>query len=179
MTLNNEITLENILPTIFVVRGVKAMLDSDIAALYGVETRQVNQAVKRNMERFPSDFMFQLSKEEMKLLKSQSVTSRWGGRRTAPNAFTEQGIAMLSGVLKSERAIKVNIAIIRSFIKLRKMITQVDDLKLSIDHLRYEYDEKFGIVFETLNKMVEAQSNKKPIGFIWPQSNESKDKAKK
>ena len=152
------------------------MLDSDIAALYGVETRQVNQAVKRNVECFPSDFMFQLTKEEMKFLKSQSVTSRWGGRRTAPYAFTEQGIAMLSSVLKSERAIKVNIAIMRSFIKLRKMITEVDDLKLSIDHLRYEYDEKFGIIFETLNKMVEAHPNKKPIGFIWPQVDENRNK---
>ena len=176
MTSSTEITIESILPSVFVVRGVKAMLDSDIAVLYGVETRQVNQAVKRNMERFPSDFMFQLSKEEMKILKSQSVTSSWGGRRTAPNAFTEQGIAMLSSVLKSERAIKVNIAIMRSFIKLRKMITEVDDLKLSIDHLRYEYDEKFSIIFETLNKMIEVYPNKKPIGFVWPQINEKSDK---
>lgn len=88
MSSNTKITLESILPSIFVVRGDKAMLDSDIAALYGVETRQVNQAVKRNMERFPSDFMFQLSPDEVSILKSQSVTSRWGGRRTAPYAFT-------------------------------------------------------------------------------------------
>lgn len=126
------------------------------------------------MERFPSDFMFQLSPDEVSILKSQSVTSRWGGRRTAPYAFTEQGIAMLSGVLKNERAINVNIAIMRSFIKIRKMISEVDDLKLSLEHLRYEHDEKFDIIFKTLNKMVEVKSNNKPIGFIWPNNNDPK-----
>jgi hypothetical protein len=105
------------------------MLDSDLAALYEVETKVLNQAVKRNIDRFPEDFMFQLTKEEYKLLKSQNVTSSWGGRRTLPYAFTEQGIAMLSSVLKSQRAIEVNISIMRAFVKMRKMITETDDLR--------------------------------------------------
>jgi len=105
----NNITLETILPSVFVVRGVKAMLDSDLAALYDVETKVLNQAVKRNIERFPQDFMFQLTTEEFNILKSQNVTSSWGGRRTLPYAFTEHGIAMLSSVLRSKKAIKVNL----------------------------------------------------------------------
>ena len=97
--MNNQLTLETILPSVFVVRGVKAMLDSDLARLYGVTTRALNQAVKRNSQRFPEDFMFQLTEQEYQILKSQNVTSSWGGRRYMPYAFTEQGIGMLSAVL--------------------------------------------------------------------------------
>jgi hypothetical protein len=109
MVIQNELSLEHILPSVFIVRGHKAMLDSDLAKLYEVETKQLNQAVKRNVERFPADFMFELTKEEFGILKSQNVTSTWGGRRTLPYAFTEQGIAMLSSVLRSKKAIEVNI----------------------------------------------------------------------
>lgn len=111
------------------------MIDSDLAALYEVETKTLNQAVKRNVERFREDFIFQLSKEEFGILKSQNVTSSWGGRRTLPYAFTEQGIAMLSSVLKSQRAVEVNISIMRAFVKMSKMITETDDLHEMIGNL--------------------------------------------
>jgi len=166
----NKIDLGSILPNVFVARGVKAILDVDLASLYEVETKQLNQAVKRNIERFPSDFMFQLTGEEFKILKSQSVTSSWGGRRTMPYAFTEQGIAMLSSVLRSQKAIAVNIAIMRAFIKMRQLLTETDDLRLSIESLRNEYDEKFDIVFQALNNMLKTEVKGKPIGFIWSES---------
>jgi len=168
MGTSTTVSLEAILPSVFVVRGVKAMLDSDLAALYGVETRQLNQAVKRNIDRFPDDFMFQLTKQEFSLLKSQTVISRWGGRRTLPYAFSEQGIAMLSSVLKSQTAIEVNICIMRAFVQIRQLLTETSDLKLSIEALREEYDEKFDIVFQALNRMITAESHGRPIGFIWP-----------
>ena len=162
-------SMETILPSVFVVRGIKAMLDSDLAPLYGVETRQLNQAVKRNADRFPEDFMFQLDNREYEILKSQSVTSSWGGRRTRPYAFTEQGIAMLSSVLKSKTAIEVNIAIMRAFVQMRQLLTETSDLKLTIASLRAEYDEKFDIVFQALDQILAMDTKEsKPIGFIWP-----------
>ena len=169
--MNKPISLGNILPSVFVVRGIKAMWDSDLAALYEVETKVLNQAVKRNIERFPEDFMFQLTKEEYKLLKSQNVTSSWGGRRTLPYAFTEQGIAMLSSVLKSQRAVEVNISIMRAFVKMRKMITETDDLREMIFSLQSMYDDQFQAVFIALQKIIrdEPPSNKS-IGFIWPKN---------
>lgn len=168
-----SISLETILPSVFVVRGAKAMLDSDLAALYGVETKVLNQAVKRNIARFPEDFMFQLTENEYKILKSQNVTSSWGGRRSMPLAFTEQGIAMLSGVLKSETAIKVNIGIMRAFVQMRQLLTETSDLRLSIESLRSEYDEKFEIVFQALDRILSMEPNhSKPIGFIWPNDTE-------
>jgi len=127
----NEISLETILPSIFLVRGVKAMLDSDLAALYGVETKRLNEQVKRNIKRFPNDFMFQLTKEEYQLLKSQNATSSWGGRRTPPYAFTEHGIAMLSSILNSDKAIEINISIMRAFVKIRQLLRETDDLKMA------------------------------------------------
>ena len=169
MSAPTEVRLETILPSVFVVRGIKAMLDSDLATLYGVETRQLNQAVKRNADRFPEDFMFQLDNREYEILKSQSVTSSWGGRRTMPYAFTEQGIAMLSSVLKSQTAIEVNIAIMRAFVQMRQMLTETSDLKLTIASLRAEYDEKFDIVFQALDQILAMDTkDSKPIGFIWP-----------
>jgi hypothetical protein len=168
---NKQISLGNILPSVFVVRGNKAMLDSDLAALYEVETKVLNQAVKRNIERFPDDFMFQLTKEEYKLLKSQNVTSSWGGRRTLPYAFTEQGIAMLSSVLKSKRAVEVNISIMRAFVKMRKMITETDDLREMILSLESKYDAQFQAVFTALQKIIRDEPpNNRSIGFIWPQN---------
>ncbi|PCI68539.1 MAG: DNA-binding protein [Gammaproteobacteria bacterium] len=157
-----------ILPAVFVVRGVKAMLDSDLALLYGVETKRLNEQVKRNFKRFPEDFMFQLSSEEFKILKSQNATSRWGGRRTMPYAFTEHGIAMLSSVLTSDKAIEVNVVIMRAFTKMRQMLTETDDLRKMMENLRYEYDEKFEIVFQALDRILDMKPDKsKPIGFIW------------
>lgn len=169
MTQNTPIDLDAILPAVFVVRGVKAMLDADLAALYGVETRTLNQAVKRHCDRFPPDFMFQLTREEYHVLRSHAVTSRWGGRRYRPYAFTEQGIAMLSGVLNSETAIEVNIAIMRAFVQMRQLLTETSDLKRTLDALRLEYDEKFEIVFEALDRILAMEPRpSNPIGFIWP-----------
>lgn len=171
--MSNIITTDTILPSVFVARGVKALLDSDLAALYGVQTKVLNQAVKRNIERFPDDFMFQLTKEEYEILKSQNATSSWGGRRAMPYAYTEQGIAMLSGVLKSERAIEVNISIMRAFIKLRQMITETDDLRLMIESLENKYDEQFQIVFNALQRIIKTEpTNNNSIGFIWPSEKE-------
>ncbi len=166
--MQSEISLETILPSVFVAHGVKAMLDSDLAALYQVETKTLNQAVKRNTDRFPKDFMFQLSKEEFAILKSQNVTSSWGGRRTLPYAFTEQGIAMLSSVLRSKKALQVNVAIIRAFVRMRQLLTETDDLRLAVESIKNEHDEKFDIIFKTLNKMIAVDTKKNPIGFIWP-----------
>lgn len=166
--MDKEISLEMILPAVFVVRGVKAMLDSDLALLYGVETKRLNEQVKRNFKRFPEDFMFQLSSEEFNVLKSQNATSRWGGRRTMPYAFTEHGIAMLSSVLTSDKAIEVNIVIMRAFTKMRQMLTETDDLRKMMEDLRYEYDEKFEIIFQALDRILDMKPGKsKPIGFIW------------
>lgn len=167
--MTDKINPEVITPSIFIVRGVKAMLDTDLAALYEVPTKQLNQAVKRNIERFPEDFMFQLTRREYLILRSQIATSRWGGRRTMPFAFTEQGIAMLSGVLASDRAIQVNIAIMRAFIKMRQLLSETSELRKSIDAMRYEYDEKFEIVFQALDRMLSTKTMSKPIGFIWPE----------
>lgn len=120
---------------IYNIRGYKVMLDSDLAHLYEVETRVLNQAVKRNIERFPSDFMFQLTKEEFNNLISQNVTSSWGGLRKLPYAFTEQGVAMLSGILKSTRAIEVNIQIMRVFVKMRQWAIENKELSERLTEL--------------------------------------------
>jgi ORF6N domain len=140
-----------------------------------VETKRLNQAVKRNMARFPEDFMFQLDPQEFAILRSQSVTSRWGGRRFPPYAFTEQGVAMLSSVLTSTRAIEVNIAIMRAFVMLRRWQTETQDLQKTVDLMRDQYDQlfdkydqQFEIVFQALDKMLAVKSDKRPIGFIWP-----------
>lgn len=120
---------------IYELRGTKVMLDFDLAILYEVETRTLNQTVKRNGKRFPTDFMFQLDKIEFENLKSQIVTSSWGGSRKLPNAFTEQGIAMLSGLLNSDKAIKINIAIMRAFVEIRKMLYYQSGFSTQINEL--------------------------------------------
>lgn len=121
---------------IYEIRGERVMLDRDLAELYEVQTKVLNQAVKRNIKRFPADFMFQLNKEEFENLRSQIVTSRWGGTRTMPYAFTEQGVAMLSGLLNSDRAIQANIAIMRAFVAMRNYITTTTTVTAEIAEIR-------------------------------------------
>ena len=151
------------------IRGLRVMLSHDLAALYGVDTKVLVQAVKRNLERFPTDFMFQLTDQEVKILKSQFVTSSWGGaRRANPYAFTEQGVAMLSGVLRSERAIAVNIEIMRPFVKLRSMLEGNKELSKKLGALERKYDDQFKIVFEAIRQLMTPiqPKKKRPIGFV-------------
>ena len=152
---------------IFYIRGKRVMLDSDLALLYGVQTKVLIQAVQRNIQRFPEDFMFQLRKQEFEILRSQFVTSRWGGRRYLPYAFTEQGVAMLSSVLNSEEAILVNIQIMRAFVVLRRMSLTYEALRRKIDSMEKKYDGHFKVVFEALKKLLEPPPvpKKRPIGF--------------
>ena len=158
--------------TILVLRGHKVMLDSDLATLYLVPTKALLQAVKRNLERFPADFMFQLSAEEFGLLRSQFVTSNnpgRGGRRYAPYAFTEQGVAMLSTVLNSPRAIAVNIEIMRAFVRLRMILSSNKDLARRLDALEAKTDAKFKAVFEAIRQlMTPPEAKRRPIGFLTP-----------
>ncbi len=158
---------ERILHAILVLRGERVLLDSDLAALYGVETRALVQAVKRNAGRFPDDFMFQLTAQEWADLKSQTViSSSWGGRRIPPYAFTELGVAMLSSVLNSERAIQANIAIMRAFTQLRSMLASHSDLARKLEALEKKYDGQFRVVFQALRDLMEPPlPPKKPIGF--------------
>lgn len=160
------ITVENISTKILLVRGTKVLLDRDLAQLYGVEVKVLNQSVRRNIYRFPSDFMFQLTSEEYQNLKSQFVTSRWGGVRKMPLVFTEQGVSMLSSILKSKRAIHVNITIMRAFVELRRMIDTNKELLARIEKLEEKYDEKFLLIFEVIKELIrEEEKPKKKIGF--------------
>jgi len=155
---------ERIEQSILELRGEKVILDADIAALYGVETRTLIQAMKRNLDRFPPDFMFQLTPEEAENLRSQSVISSWGGRRYLPHAFTELGVAMLSSVLRSERAVQINIEIMRVFVRLRRMMSTRDDLIRRLDELEQRYDAQFKAVFDALRQLM-AAAPRKQIGF--------------
>jgi hypothetical protein len=161
------IPVERIEKAILLIRGQKVMLDADLADLYGVETKVLIQAVKRNLERFPGDFMFQLNQEEFAILRSQFVTSsNWGGRRYRPYAFTEQGVAMLSSVLRSQRAIQVNIEIMRAFIRLRQMLASHVDLARKLEALEKKYDAQFRQVFEAIRRlMIPPEPKRRPIGF--------------
>jgi len=163
----NMFPVQLIQTKIFFLRGQKVMLSPHLAELYQVESRSLNQAVKRNMERFPEDFMFQLTDSEFADLKSQFVISSWGGsRRAKPYAFTEQGVAMLSTVLKSKRAIEVNIQIMRAFVKLREMLATNKDLALKLTALENKYDEQFKVVFDAIRAlMTEDEKPKRRIGF--------------
>lgn len=157
---------ERIINKIYLIRGVKVILDRDLADLYGVETRSLKQAVRRNTKRFPGDFMFELTNEEFENLRSQIVTSSWGGLRYLPMAFTEQGVAMLSSVLNSDRAISVNIQIMRAFTKLRQMLSGYGELKRKIEAMEQTYDEQFRIVFEAIKQLLEpGNKDVKRIGF--------------
>jgi len=162
------IPVEIIESKIYLIRGHKVMLDSELAELYEVETKVLIQAVKRNVQRFPEDFMFQLNDREFMNLRSQIVTSSsgHGGRRYIPYVFTEQGVAMLSSVLNSERAVQVNIAIIRAFVKLREMLSTNKDLARKLADMEKKYDSQFKIVFDAIRQlMTTAVPKKGKIGF--------------
>ena len=170
---NDNLMLPNevIVSKIYFIRDQKVMLDSDLAELYGVETRRLNEQVKRNISRFPEDFMFQLSEIEIENLKSQFATSSWGGRRKLPNVFTEHGVLMLSSVLNSEKAIKVNIQIMRIFTKVREMLMDNLNLKLDIDDIKRKLanqDKNIELVFNYLDELLEKQENsqsRRQIGY--------------
>ena len=153
------------------IRGKKVILDKDLAELYGVETRILKQAVRRNIQRFPEDFMFEVTEKELSNLRSQIVISRWGGSRYQPYAFTEQGISMLSSVLNSEKAIQVNIAIMRAFVLMRQYALNFQELALKIQEHEKTYDKTFDDVFDVLNhllkkdKQLEQQTKREKIGF--------------
>jgi hypothetical protein len=165
------VPVELIASKIYLIRGVKVMLDSDLAELYGVETRSLIQAVKRNIERFPSDFMLQLTKEEFDSLRSQIVISKGkGGRRYLPYVFSEQGVAMLSSVLKSKRAVEVNIAIMRVFVKLRETVATHKELSRELEDLEQRiegHDEQIQVIFEAIRQLMAPpdKKGKKKIGF--------------
>jgi len=166
--MNELIPIERIERKIYSIRDKKVMLDRDLAELYDVETKALNQAVKRNIDRFPEDFMFQLSYKEFTDLKSQIVTSSWGGVRKLPYAFTELCVAMLSSVLNSKRAIQVNIQIMRVFTKLRSMLREYEELKEFVISLAKKQQEDVTFLFmelDRLNKMFESLQPKKQIGF--------------
>lgn len=153
---------------IYLIRAHRVMLDADLAEMYGVPTKALSQAVKRNIERFPEDFMFPLTVEESELLRSQIVTSNdgRGGRRYLPRVFTEQGVAMLSTALKSKRAIEVNITIMRAFVRLRELMSTHKDLALKLDEMEKKYDRQFKVVFDAIRQLMSPQVKKgRRIGF--------------
>ena len=183
---------ENLAQLVFLVRGEKVLLDADLAMLYGVETGALNRAVKRNIERFPADFMLQLTPEEWENLKCQIgissstagaakgkkatliqshvvTATAHGGRRAFPYAFTEQGVAMLSSVLRSQRAVEVSIAIMRTFVQLRRLMDSNRDLRLRIEAMETRYDEQFSQVFDAIKQLITDDKTRKakpPIGFL-------------
>ena len=162
---------EIILSKIYFIRKLKVMIDSDLAELYGVETKVLKQQVKRNIDRFPDDFMFELTDEEFANLRSQFVTSSWGGMRYLPMVFTEQGVAMLSSVLRSKQAIKVNIQIMRIFTKVRQLLSDNLSVKLEIEEIKKKLanqDKNIELVFNYLDELIEKQDKPKTqnqIGF--------------
>lgn len=170
---NNKVAVpeEIIMNKIYLIRDQKIMLDRDLAELYGVLTGNLNKAVKRNIKRFPEDFMFQLTKEEFENLKFQFGTSSWGGTRNLPYAFTEQGVAMLSGILNSERAINVNIQIMRIFTRIRQLLADNLSVKLEIEEIKKKLenqDKNIELVFSYLDELIEKQENPQPrtqIGY--------------
>ena len=162
---------ENLARLVVLVRGEKVLLDTDLADLYGVATKVLNQGVKRNLDRFPADFMFQLTPEEWERMRSQTVTASRRNVGASPYAFTEQGIAMLSSVLRSQRAVEVNIAIMRTFVQLRRLMDSNRDLARRIEALETRYDEQFSQVFDAIKQLItDDQARKaKPkrrIGFV-------------
>ena len=165
---------ETIARLVHAVRGERVLFDADLATLYGVETRTLNQAVARNRERFPLDFMFRVTAEEWTILRSQIVissSSGWGGVRYLPYAFTEQGVAMLSSVLRSSRAVEVNIAIMRTFVQLRRLMDSNRQLARKIEAMEKKYDEQFAVVFDAIKRLIAEDdarraSPKRRIGFV-------------
>jgi hypothetical protein len=175
---NKELRLadDSIIQKIYYIRGMKVMLDKDLAEMYGVETRILNQSIQRNLRRFPEDFMFQLSVEEYSNLKSQIVISSWGGTRKLPFVFTEHGVAMLSGILNSERAIDVNIKIIRVFTKMREMLSTHKDILLKLEQMERQVtsnSEEIQTIFNVLRELINPPDEERtPIGYKVPTSNE-------
>jgi hypothetical protein len=169
---SNSIVQEQIIADkIYIIRNQKVMLDRDLAALYGVETRALNQAVKRNITRFPDDFMFEVSKVEFDNLISQTVTSSWGGTRKLPLAFTEHGVMMLSSVLKSDKAIQTNIQIMRIFTKVKQMLLDTSEIKINILQIQKKlenHDKNIELVFSYLDELNEKKEEEEPrvkIGY--------------
>jgi hypothetical protein len=161
---------ENLATLVLAIRGEKVLLDTDLAELYGVGTKVLNQAVKRNLVRFPTDFMFQLTSEEWEHIRSQSVTASRRNIIALPYAFTEQGVAMLSSVLRSPRAVEVNIAIMRTFVQLRRLMDSNRDLAKKIEAMEMKYDEQFAVVFDAIKQLIAEDQAKKArpkrsIGF--------------
>ena len=160
---------EFIADKIYKIRGQKVLLDFDLAELYHVETKVLKQTVKRNIERFPDDFMFQISKEEFENLRSQIVTSSWGGHRYLPMAFTEQGVAMLSGILRSPVAIQVNIQIMRVFVKMRNLVTKYEELLEKVEAIEanaLDQNDHIVRIYEVIKELIEpVYKNRKPIGY--------------
>ncbi|PIR20835.1 MAG: DNA-binding protein [Deltaproteobacteria bacterium CG11_big_fil_rev_8_21_14_0_20_47_16] len=162
---------EHIEQKILLIRGHKVMLDSDLATLYGVPTKRLNEQVRRNIERFPEDFMFSLNNQEVALLRSQIATLKVGRgehRKYIPYVFTEQGVAMLSSVLNSRRAIQVNIEIMRTFVKLRQLLINHKDLAKKLHKMEKGYDQKFKVVFDALRQLMTppTSTSKRKIGFL-------------
>ncbi len=168
------IQTENIVHQIHFIRGEKVLLDFDLAALYDVQTKELKQAVRRNQKRFPPDFMFELTRTEFDNLRSQFVTSRWGGLRYLPFAFTEQGVAMLSGILNSDRAIQVNIMIMRAFVQIRRLLDSNKDLARQLADMEKtisSHDEKIRLIFQAIEELMEEKENpepRNPVGFRIP-----------
>jgi hypothetical protein len=168
MSAHPGVAMEAIAELILIIRGQRVILDSDLAGLYGVETRALVQAVQRNPERFPEDFMFRLTPDEHDLLRSQNVISKAprGGRRNLPYAFTEQGVSMLSSVLRSPRAVQVNIEIMRAFVRLRQILASNAELYERLNELEQRYDSRFKAVFEAIRQlMTTPQPTKRRLGF--------------
>ena len=154
------------------LRGQRVLLDANLARMYGVETRALIQAVQRNAARFPDDFMFQLSPDEWAHLRLGSRVGR-GGRRTPPYAFTQEGVAMLSSVLRSERAVAVNVEVMRAFVRMREMLRSHEDLVLRLDNLEAKYDSQFSAVFDAIRQLMLPPARKKnPLGFTPPEPRE-------
>jgi len=170
MTVTGLVPAERIEKRIFLLRGHKVMLDSDLAELYQVTTKRLNEQVRRNIKRFPLDFMFELSKGEYDSLRSQFATLKFGRgqhRKYLPHAFTEQGVAMLSSVLNSERAVQVNIEIMRAFVRLREILATHKDLARKLAALEKRYDSQFRVVFDAIRQLMTPQEPKKrKIGFL-------------
>ncbi|MCF6297663.1 MAG: ORF6N domain-containing protein [Flavobacteriaceae bacterium] len=171
MSTEITITEEAIINKIYIIRNQKVMVDKDLAELYQVETKQLKRQVRRNIERFPKDFMFELTKKEFENLRSQFGTSSWGGNRYAPLVFTEQGVSMLSSVLNSKRAIAVNINIIRVFTKMREILTDNLNIKLDIEEIKKKltnHSKNIELVFNYLDELTDKKKNEKPriqIGY--------------
>lgn len=176
-SLNNKLVVpdEVVMNKIYLIRGHKVMVDFDLAELYGIETKQLKRAVKRNIDRFPEDFIFELSKKELENLRSQIGTSNWGGIRYAPMAFTENGVAMLSSILNSKQAITVNIHIIRVFTKMRQLLVTHKDILLTLERLEQSvanHDEDIKLIFKYLKELLNPKTEPmRKIGF--KQSNEN------